>query len=88
MSRLANPQRHNGHSLENWGTILGQPKGDYSDFTTYSPAMLDYCKQDVSVNVLVYQRLLLVLADFGAESISLEHQVQSIVSQQLKQAGS
>jgi DNA polymerase I-like protein with 3'-5' exonuclease and polymerase domains len=84
MSRLANPQRHNGHSLENWGTILGQPKGDYSDFTTYSPAMLDYCKQDVSVNVLVYQRLLLELADFGAESISLEHQVQSIILQQVK----
>ena len=84
MSRLANPQRHNGHSLENWGTILGQPKGDYSDFTTYSPAMLDYCKQDVSVNVLVYQRLLLQLADFGAESISLEHQVQNIILQQVK----
>ncbi len=84
MSRLANPQRHNGHSLENWGTILGQPKGDYNDFTTYSPAMLDYCKQDVSVNVLVYQRLLLELADFGAESIILEHQVQSIILQQVK----
>ena len=84
MSRLANPQRHNGHSLENWGTILGQPKGDYNDFTTYSPAMLDYCKQDVSVNVLVYQRLLLELADFGTESISLEHQVQSIILQQVK----
>ena len=84
MSRLANPQREGGHSLENWGNILGQPKGEHSDWDNFSQDMVDYCKQDVNVNVLVCNRLLLDLAAFGAVSISLEHQVQSFISRQYK----
>ena len=84
MSRLANPSREGGHSLRNWGDRLNQSKGDHDDWDNYSQDMVDYCKQDVNVNVLVYKRLLLDLADFGAESIVLEHQVQSIVSAQVK----
>ncbi len=84
MSRLANPSREGGHSLRNWGDRLNQSKGDHDDWDNYSQDMVDYCKQDVNVNVLVYKRLLLELANFGAESISLEHQVQSIISKQIK----
>jgi DNA polymerase-1 len=84
MSRLANPSREGGHSLRNWGDRLNQSKGDHDDWDNYSQDMVDYCKQDVNVNVLVYKRLLLDLADFGAESIVLEHQVQSIISTQIK----
>jgi DNA polymerase I len=84
MSRLADPSREGGHSLESWGKRLGCPKGEHSDWDNFSQDMVDYCKQDVNVNVLVYKRLLLDLADFGAESISLEHQVQSIISKQIK----
>ena len=85
MSRLANPSREGGHSLRNWGEkYLNQAKGEHNDWDTFSQDMVDYCEQDVNVNVLVYKRLLLDLADFGAESISLEHQVQSIVSAQVK----
>jgi DNA polymerase I-like protein with 3'-5' exonuclease and polymerase domains len=47
--------------------------------------MLEYCIQDVRVNALVYQRLLSELRGFESESIDLEHQVQSIVTQQIKQ---
>ena len=85
MSRLANPSREGGHSLRNWGEkYLNQPKGEHNDWDNFSQDMVDYCEQDVNVNVLVYKRLLLDLADFGAESISLEHQVQSIISKQIK----
>ena len=84
MSRLANPQREGGHSLENWGNILGQPKGEHSDWDNYSQDMVDYCSQDVAVNVLAYKRLLTELDGFGSESIDLEHRVQSIISQQIK----
>ena len=85
MSRLANPSREGGHSLRNWGEkYLNQPKGEHNDWDNFSQDMVDYCEQDVNVNVLVYKRLLLDLADFGAESISLEHRVQSIISQQIK----
>ena len=57
MSRLANPQR-TAHSLAYWGEQLGYPKGDYSDWTQYTPEMLVYCKQDVDVNEQVYNALL------------------------------
>jgi len=84
LSRLANPSRDGGHSLENWGSLLNQPKGDYSDWDNFSQDMVEYCVQDVRVNTLVYNRLLQELRDFGAESIDLEHQVQAIVSKQIK----
>ena len=84
MSRLASPSREGGHSLDNWGKTLGQHKGDFNDFTTYSDDMLEYCIQDVKVNELVYQRLLHELRDYGSDSIDLEHGVQGIISQQIK----
>ncbi len=84
MSRLANPQRDGGHSLANWGAVLGQPKGEHNDWDNYSQDMVDYCVLDVKVNVLVYKRLLRDLDGFGNESIDLEHRVQHIISQQIK----
>ena len=83
LSRLADPQREGGHSLENWGQLLGCPKGEHNDWDNYSQEMVEYCKQDVLVNVKVYNALRSALSDFGSESISLEHQVQSIISKQI-----
>ena len=83
LSRLADPQREGGHSLENWGQLLGCPKGEHNDWDNYSQEMVEYCKQDVLVNVKVYYALRSALSDFGSESISLEHQVQSIISTQI-----
>ena len=85
MSRLANPSREGGHSLDNWGTVLNCPKGDHNVWDVFSYDMLEYCIQDVRVNALVYKRLLSELRGFEPESINLEHQVQSIVTQQIKQ---
>ena len=82
LSRLTEPSREGGHSLDNWGQQLGFPKGEHSDWNTFSQDMVDYCKQDVLVNVKVYHALRGVLAGFGSESISLEHQVQSIITKQ------
>ena len=82
LSRLTNPSREGGHSLDSWGQSLGFPKGEHSDWDTFSQDMVDYCKQDVLVNVKVYNALRSVLAGFGSESISLEHQVQSIITKQ------
>ena len=84
LSRLANPSRDGGHSLENWGETLNQPKGDYSDWDNFSTDMVEYCVQDVKVNTLVYKRLLSELTGFESESIDLEHQVQDIISKQIK----
>ena len=84
MSRLANPQRDGGHSLENWGNILNQPKGEHYDWDNFSQDMVDYCRQDVRVNKLVYQKLLTELTGFGSESVELEHRVQDIICGQIK----
>jgi len=84
MSRLAEPSRLGGHGLENWGQLLNQPKGEHSDWLNFSQDMVEYCKQDVRVNELVYQRLLRDLRDFGTESLVLEGQVQGIISKQSK----
>ena len=84
MSRLAEPSRQGGHSLESWGERLNCPKGEHSDWDTFSEDMVEYCKQDVQVNKLVYQRLLHDLGGFGADSILLETQVQAIISKQIE----
>ena len=82
LSRLTDPSREGGHSLDNWGQRLGFPKGEHNDWTTYSQDMVEYCKQDVLVNVKVYYALQAVLANFGSESIDLEHNVQNIINRQ------
>ena len=84
MSRLANPSREGGHSLDNWGTVLNCPKGDHNVWDVFSYDMLEYCIQDVRVNTLVYKRLLLELKGFKPESVDLEHQVQGVISKQIK----
>jgi DNA polymerase I-like protein with 3'-5' exonuclease and polymerase domains len=83
LSRLADPQREGGHSLESWGLRLGFPKGEHNDWEQFSQAMVDYCKQDVLVNVKVFQALRSVLADFRGECVSLEHNVQAIIQNQI-----
>ena len=83
LSRLANPQRE-AHSLDYWGGVLGNAKGTYSDWSQLTPEMVVYCKQDVDVNEQVYERLLYELADFGSESLLLEHKVQHIIQKQIR----
>ena len=39
-SQLYNPIRDGGHSLESWGERLKFPKGNFTEFESYSPEML------------------------------------------------
>jgi len=82
LSRLAEPSRSGGHSLRNWGNILGFPKGDHEDWSQLSPAMIDYCIRDTEVTEAVYNRLTVELDGFSKESQDLEHQVQWIIQDQ------
>lgn len=82
LSRLADPNRDGGHSLKSWGGRLGFPKGDHTDWTQYSPAMLDYCKRDVELLERVLSVVTHELKDFSKESIELEQEVSRIISQQ------
>ena len=85
MSRLMNPNRPGGHSLANWGSILGLPKIEFTDFDAgWSETMQEYCIRDVDVLEKVYHRLLEEQKHYGfsEQSIELEHKVAIIVSKQ------
>lgn len=82
LSRLADPSRSGGHSLRNWGNILGFAKGDHEDWSQLTPAMIDYCIRDVELTEAVYNRLRVELDGFSQESIDLEHEVQWVIQQQ------
>ena len=84
MSRLSQPSRDGGHSLESWGDKLNFAKGDYDDWLNFSQAMVDYGKQDVALNERVYQILLNELTGFGSPCLVLEHQTQEIIARQIK----
>ena len=85
MSRLFNPVRENGHSLKTWGWRVGMAKQEQPEtFDEYTPAMLDYCVQDVKLNEVVYNYLLKEGKMFSEDSISLEHKVAKIMRQQEK----
>lgn len=60
MSRVLNYRRfgNRGHSLAVWGEALGVPKGDFNDWSEFSEEMLVYCRQDVRVNVAIYEQVL------------------------------
>ena len=51
------PERWGGHGLEAWGKQLKFPKGDFTEFHTYTKEMLEYCEQDVKLNAKVLEKL-------------------------------
>lgn len=72
------------HSLKAWGYRLGEYKGEYGEqegaWQSYSPEMLDYCKQDVQVTVALYKRL--TKGNYSKRAIDLEHEVAWLMAQQ------
>ena len=82
LSRLFNPNREGGHSLEKWGYKLGYHKIEFSDYLNYSKEMMDYCVRDVQVNTLVLKKLREESKGFAKQSINLEQDVARIMKQQ------
>jgi DNA polymerase I len=82
LSRLFNPTRDGGHSLESWGFRLGLAKIVFEDYLNYSSEMLEYCVRDVQVNTLVYNALRQESKGFSKECIEIEQSVAKIVKQQ------
>ena len=60
MSQILNYKRFNNgkHNLDTWGESLGQKKPEHEDWLNYSPEMLHRCKEDVAINVKVYNHLM------------------------------
>ncbi len=82
LSRLFNPVREGGHSLEMWGYRLQQKKIEFDSFEEYTPEMLDYCVQDVKLNTLLLNHLKKESRGFTKESVVLEHEIAPILKQQ------
>ncbi len=86
LSRLYNPSQEGGHSLRNWGTILGGTgKLDFTDYDGgLSDEMIEYCIADVELTEQVHKWLELQLHNegFSQQSINLEHRVGWLVTEQ------
>ena len=86
LSRLYNPSQDGGHSLRNWGTILGGTgKLDFTDYDGgLSDEMIEYCIADVELTEQVHKWLELQLHSegFSQQSIDLEHRVGWLVTEQ------
>ena len=76
------------HSLKAWGYRLNISKGDalegITDFSTleYSEELGDYCKQDVVVTSLLYNRV--KSKGFSDQSIDLEHKFAEAIFNQMQ----
>lgn len=71
-SRLLNPDRLGGHSLDAWGKKLGFYKGAYgksgpSVWKEFSEDMLAYCVRDVQLSHKVYEAVLKEIGDWPWE---------------------
>jgi DNA polymerase-1 len=82
LSRLLDPDR-GSHSLDAWGERLGYSKGEYSDWSRYTPEMLSYCQRDVEVTRRLYAHLLKEMGDWDwTKAIELEHKYATIMQEQ------
>ncbi len=70
------------HSLEAYGTLLGFPKGEYSDWSCYSQEMDRYCRRDVEVTTKLLQHLRRKTRWLPDSALQLEQEVQRIIVQQ------
>jgi len=80
LSRLADPAQEGGHSLRNWGSMLGFEKGEHTDWSVFSEQMLKYCVRDVEVTERVYREMM--KQNLNPQAVELEHRVAGIIKQQ------
>jgi|TARA_R100000329_G_scaffold40742_1_gene38143 DNA polymerase-1 len=69
------------HSLKAWGHRVGNYKEVFdTDWKEYSPAMLDYCIQDVEVTTSLYK--MIQNRGYSEQAMELEHNVASLIFKQ------
>ena len=67
------------HSLRAWGHRLGLLKGESPSFDSWSPEMVEYCKQDVRVTVRLYEH---IADNIPAVAEDIEHRFAEIIRKQ------
>lgn len=88
LSRLANSWKYSNHSLDAWGVRLGSNKIDFSDFSSLSQEMVDYCIQDVRLTTKIFNKLYKSYVSKGRfdKAIRLEHD-SAILCETMKRNG-
>lgn len=85
LSRLLNPNREGGHSLDAFGKRLGLEKIDFKDYDAgLSEEMIEYCIRDVDLLERVYHELQREKSfyGFGERAVEIEHEVAAIICKQ------
>ena len=84
LSYLYNPAMPDGHSLEAWGIRLKDPKGDFNDWSGYTPEMGKYCTQDVRLGKKVFKALVNRMLRMGYSELSceIEHEIREVIDEQ------
>jgi DNA polymerase-1 len=83
LSRLFNPTREGGHSLESWGYRIGLQKIDHTEFGEYTPEMLNYCRNDAVLNAKMFNQLKSESRGFSRQSVTIEHDTLKIIAEDL-----
>ena len=74
------PKMIGSHSLKAWGYRIGEYKGEFGETTNwaeFSDEMLDYCRQDVVVNVKLFKKI--EALSYSEDAIQLEHDIHQIL---------
>lgn len=83
MSRVLEPDREGGHSLEAWGNRVGLTKIDYTEFNNPDmDKLVEYCIGDVEITHRVYNKLQESL--LTGEFIRLERQFAYLIEKQIE----
>tara|TARA_R100001082_G_C4366072_1_gene162010 strand:- start:3787 stop:5484 length:1698 start_codon:yes stop_codon:yes gene_type:complete len=69
------------HSLKAWGNRIGEYKEQIdTDFKTFTPELLEYCKQDTEVTYKLYK--VIEEKGYSQEAMDLEHEVAQLIFKQ------
>jgi len=69
------------HSLKAWGNRIGKYKAEFdTDWKTFTPEMLEYCKQDVEVTYNLYK--MIEEKTYSQQAMDLEHDVAQLIYNQ------
>lgn len=84
LSYLYDPGLPGGHSLDDWGYRLKDPKGSWSDWSQYSEEMDKYCQQDVKLGKKVFKALVQRMRKVGYSELScqIEHEIREVLDEQ------
>jgi DNA polymerase I-like protein with 3'-5' exonuclease and polymerase domains len=69
-------------SLKAWGYRLADYKIDFKDFSEYSEAMAEYCKQDVAVTTKLFEKV--QDQNYSEPALKLEHDFAGCIEAQVR----